>query len=70
MTKPPQKKPSIGAAIEELERMLEIGRGEFKLVVYSKMHHGEVHEARMRRAIELLKWLKAKDRLIKQRLAQ
>ncbi|MBY6244085.1 hypothetical protein [Methylosinus sp. Sm6] len=69
-TPPEKKKPSIGAVIEELERMHEIARGDFKLVVYQKMHVGHLHEARMKHAIELLRWLKANERIIKQRMAQ
>jgi hypothetical protein len=69
-TPPARKKPSLGAMIEELKRMHEIARGDFKLVTYSKMHLGDLHEARMLAAIETLEYLRKHERIIKQRMAQ
>lgn len=66
----PERKPSIRAALEEAERMLEIGQGKFGFKPYSKLQHGAVHEARQKRIVELLRWLDRDQRLIKQRLEQ
>lgn len=69
-TKQAPSPPSIAAAIEELERNLEINQGRFKFAPYRSMRLGQMHEQRMVRAIELLKWLKRNEKLIKQRLAE
>lgn len=67
-----RKKPSIAAAIDELRRNLEINEGRFKHEPFRKMRPevAAMHQARLERAIELLQWLKANERAIKQRLAQ
>lgn len=65
-----ERKPSIRAALEEAERMLEIGQGRFGFNAYWKLQHGAVHEARQKRIVELLRWLHANERLVKQRLDQ
>lgn len=67
---PKDKRPSIAAALEEAERMLEIGQGQFVFRPYSKLQHGAVHEARQKRIVELLRWLNKDQRIIKQRMEQ
>lgn len=64
------RKPSIAAAIDELQRNLEVNLGNFPHHTYRRLGSGEAHERRMRRAIELLQWLRRNEALIKQRLAQ
>jgi len=68
--RPQDRRPSIRAALEEAERMLEIGQGKFGFKPYSKMQHGAVHEARQKRIVELLRWLDKDQRIIKQRMEQ
>lgn len=65
-----ERKIPISSAIDELERNLEVNLGNFPHHTYRRLSSGAKHEARLRRAIELLKWLRDRDRLIKQRLAQ
>lgn len=64
--------PSIAAALDELRGALEINQGQFKFQAWSRMRPevAAMHEARLRRAIELLEWLKRNERLIKHRMAQ